>query len=68
MPPPPAYQVIHFNSGFAFKVHQQFWQVSFGINNLMNQTYRDYMSRFRYFTDEAGRNFILRLTIPFNQL
>jgi iron complex outermembrane receptor protein len=32
-----------------------------GINNLFNTRYRDYMNRFRYFTDEVGRNIVLQL-------
>ena len=30
----------------------------------MNTTYRDYMDRFRYFTDAIGRNYTLRIKIP----
>jgi iron complex outermembrane recepter protein len=38
--------------------------ISFDITNVFNTTYRDYLNRFRYFTDEQGRNFILRIHIP----
>jgi iron complex outermembrane receptor protein len=32
-----------------------------GIENLLNTTYRDYMNRFRYYMDEPGINFTLRI-------
>ena len=32
--------------------------------NLFNTTYRDYLSRFRYFIDDPGRNVVLRLRVP----
>ena len=39
-------------------------QLSFSIENLFNTAYRDYLSRFRYFIDDPGRNVVLRLQIP----
>jgi iron complex outermembrane receptor protein len=33
-------------------------------SNLLNQTYRDYLNRFRYFTAEMGRNVTLRVRVP----
>jgi iron complex outermembrane recepter protein len=35
------------------------------IQNLFNQPYRDYLSRYRYFALDAGRNFILRIGYQF---
>lgn len=66
--PPPAYFTVNINMGFDVKIQKQTIRMSFGINNIFNTAYRDYLSRFRYFTDDTGRNFILRLTIPFNIL
>ena len=34
-------------------------------NNLFNVAYRDYLSQYRYFTDDPGRNIILRFTTSF---
>ncbi len=39
------------------------WSLS--IHNVLNTSYRDYLSRFRYFTDEPGRNIVLRVSVPF---
>jgi iron complex outermembrane receptor protein len=33
--------------------------------NLSNTRYRDYLNRFRYFADEMGRNYSIRIKIPF---
>lgn len=41
--------------------------LSLGVQNLFNVTYRDYLSRFRYFIDEQGRNIVLRLRVPFGR-
>ena len=64
--PPPGYLLFNLNTGFDCLIRKQTIRFSIGINNLFNAAYRDYLSRFRYFTDDTGRNFILRLTIPFN--
>jgi len=39
-------------------------RLNFGVRNLFNVSYRDYLSRYRYFIDDAGRDFVLRLHIP----
>lgn len=65
LPPPSAYFLLHVNAGFEIPYQQDFITVSFGIQNLLNRSYRDYMNRFRYFTDEPGINFMFRFLIPF---
>ncbi len=40
-------------------------QIAVQINNLFNTVYRDYMNRFRYFSDEMGRNISLRVKMNF---
>ncbi|MCF8254371.1 MAG: TonB-dependent receptor [Bacteroidia bacterium] len=65
--PPAAYYLINLNAGATFKPFRRTpaWNVSFSIQNALNQSYRDYLSRFRYFTNDPGINFILRIQIPF---
>lgn len=63
--PPPAYQLFDINMGFRIPFYKQHINVSASVKNVFNVSYRDYLNRFRYFSDEAGRNFVLRLTIPF---
>jgi len=58
-PPPAAYTLLSFYvQGLSKDEH---WQWRLGIDNAANQSYRDYMNRQRYFFDEPGRNFTLRL-------
>ena len=42
--------------------------MEFGVSvfNLLNETYRDYLDQFRYFTDAIGRNITFRLKVPIN--
>ena len=42
-------------------------RVQFGVRNLFNQRYRDYLSRFRYYIDNPGRNVTFGMSIPFGQ-
>lgn len=38
--------------------------LSCSVENLLNTTYRDYLSRFRYYIDDPGRNVVLRVQFP----
>jgi iron complex outermembrane recepter protein len=63
--PPPAYNLFDISMGFNIPFYKQHITVSGSVKNVFNTGYRDYLNRFRYFTDEAGRNFTIRLSIPF---
>ena len=63
--PPSGYTIYHLDAGLAWPLGKQKLAVHFSIRNLGNLAYRDYLNRFRYFTDETGRNFILRLNYFF---
>jgi iron complex outermembrane receptor protein len=64
---PIAYVLLNVQSGFSFKPSSKSkdWKVNLSIQNLLNQSYRDYLSRFRYFTNDPGINVIINLVIPF---
>ena len=64
-PPPNAYQLFGISTGFGFKPFEKakVWSLNMSIQNLFNTAYRDYLSRYRYFTDDAGFNFLIRLQI-----
>jgi iron complex outermembrane receptor protein len=64
--PPEAYALFDINFGFEQHIGKQTLRWSFSVYNVLNSGYRDYLSRYRYFVLEPGRNFIIRLTIPFN--
>ncbi len=38
--------------------------VSLSTTNLLNTRYRDYLSRYRLFVNDAGRDFVVRLSVP----
>jgi iron complex outermembrane receptor protein len=63
--PPAAYSLIAATAGSSFSIGdtQIIWSVE--GSNLLNTVYRDYLNRFRYYADEAGRNITLRIKIPF---
>jgi len=59
--PPKGYALVQLNWGVQWK------QVDLGIriSNALNTAYRDYLNRFRYFTDDQGRNISLRANVRF---
>jgi iron complex outermembrane receptor protein len=63
-PPPAGYNLIATEIGTTLLVGKQKLNISIAANNLLNQVYRDYLDRFRYYTDAQGRNFTLRLKMP----
>lgn len=41
------------------------WEISLAVNNLLNNSFRSYTNRLRYYADEPGRNFSLGLKYLF---
>ena len=59
---PPTYTLFNFNSSANFKVfNENNLRVEFNIENLFNVSYREHLNRLRYFADELGRNFNIKL-------
>ncbi len=65
-PPPPAYMLwsAAFTQQLRFN-NRNGLDLSLTVSNLLNTAYRDYLNRFRYFSDEIGRNFVLRAKYSF---
>ncbi|CVK16636.1 iron complex outermembrane recepter protein [Apibacter mensalis] len=64
--PPAAYQLFDFVTGFSLNISTiNLMNISLGIRNIFNTTYRDYMNRLRYYTDETGRSFLLKIQYNF---
>lgn len=40
-------------------------ELTLSVRNLLNRRHRDYLSRYRLFADDPGRDMVLRFTIPF---
>lgn len=64
--PPPAYFLMNAHIGFELPIGERHVEFSLNIDNLLNTSYRDYMNRFRYFTDDLGRNFSISLKYNFH--
>lgn len=63
--PPAAYSLLDLEAGMTFYFKKQPLEVGLAIFNLLDERYRDYLDRFRYFVDAPGRNVSLRLKVPF---
>ncbi len=61
---PAAYQLFDFSFGANdFTKAKINWSI--GMQNALNSSYRDYLSRYRYYALDAGRNVFIKLSIPF---
>jgi iron complex outermembrane receptor protein len=64
--PPDAYNLFNFNTSIDFKTTQKSTlTVGFGITNVLNTSYRNYLNRLRYYADDLGRNFLLNLKLNY---
>lgn len=66
VPPPKGYTLLNVELGLSIPVKRQLISLSFSANNILNTAYRDYLNRFRYYANDIGRNFTLRLKVPFS--
>ena len=57
---------MNFVMGFVVPIKNQSITFNLVVDNLLNTTYRDYLNRFRYYSDELGRNISLKIKVPFN--
>lgn len=63
---PATYTLFNFNSSARFKVFKtKTLKVDFNVENLFNVSYREHLNRLRYFADELGRNFNIKLKINY---
>ncbi len=66
VPPPPGYTRFDAECGATLHWGSKPVEIGLSVFNLFNARYRDYLNRFRYFTDEVGLNLALRAKIIFN--
>ena len=62
---PDSYFLVNLDAGLEKEFGKQLLKLNLSINNLFNTEYRDYLNRFRYYSDEMGRNITLRLSMEF---
>ncbi len=63
-PSPDAYMLLNAEAGLSIPALQDL-TIGLTVHNLLNTRYRDYLNRFRYYTDETGRNVSLRIKYTF---
>ncbi len=64
--PPDAYHLLNFDTNMEFALgDKNDLKVGLTINNVLNTNYRNYLNRLRYFADDLGRNFLLRISINY---
>ena len=64
-PAPPGYALLNAKVGIKLPVNEHTLGISLTGENLLNKRYRNYMNRLRYYADDIGSNFILRLSYNF---
>jgi iron complex outermembrane recepter protein len=62
---PSAFLLFGMTAGMNLPVKSGEIGINLEINNLLNQRYRNYLNRYRYYADEIGQNIILRLSATF---
>jgi iron complex outermembrane receptor protein len=67
LPPPPGYVLFDVEYGGEFIMGPHMVRFNVSVQNIFNTAYRDYLSRFRYFIDNPGRDIIFRIQIPFGK-
>ncbi|OEK07469.1 TonB-dependent receptor [Roseivirga misakiensis] len=64
--PPSGYINFGLSGGFDWPIsNDHVLNVFMSVDNLFNNSYRDYLNRFRYYADDLGRNISLKLSYTF---
>ena len=64
--PPDSYHLLNFNSSIDFKTSKKTTLTAgLEISNLLNTSYRNYLSRLRLYADDLGRNYLLTLKLNY---
>ncbi|MFY0591847.1 TonB-dependent receptor [Roseivirga sp.] len=64
--PPSGYVNFALSGGFDWPMQNgHVLNVFVSVDNLLNNSYRDYLNRFRYYADDLGRNVSLKLSYTF---
>lgn len=67
-PPPPGYALFGARYNATLELGPVPVRLGLAVENALNTRYRDYLSRFRYYADDPGRSFTLRLAVPLGTL
>jgi iron complex outermembrane receptor protein len=64
-PAPPGYSLINLGYQRQFPIGNDKLNMGIQVQNVLNSSYKEYMNRFRYFTDDIGRNILLKINYQF---
>lgn len=64
-PAPPGYQLWNLSAQTSVNLGKNKLNMGLYANNVLNEVYKDYMNRFRYFTHELGRNVLIKFNYEF---
>lgn len=64
IPSPNAWFLLNLRVNALWIYRMQTIRFEIGCHNLLNQRYRDYLNRNRYFAQETGRNVFIKCSIP----
>lgn len=62
---PDGYINLNLSGGFKTRLFSNELNVFVSVDNLLNNSYRDYLNRFRYYADDLGRNFSIKVNYNF---
>jgi iron complex outermembrane receptor protein len=64
--PTDGYALVHLEMGAdAIRLLGLPIELNLAVRNLFDTAYRDYLTRYRLFVDDPGRDVVVRLTVPF---
>ncbi|MCX7929126.1 MAG: TonB-dependent receptor [Chlorobi bacterium] len=63
-PPPAGYMTVDLEAGGTIEIGGTPVRISLAAANVFDTPYRDYLSRYRYFALDPGRNIIIRCSTP----
>lgn len=64
-PVPPGYALFNFAYLQQLQLGENKLNLGLQVQNIFNTSYKEYMNRFRYFTDDIGRNILLKINYQF---
>ncbi|MCP3929559.1 MAG: TonB-dependent receptor [Bacteroidetes bacterium] len=64
-PSPEGYNLLHAFGEATIILNKTELSIHAGVRNLLNVSYRDYLNRLRYYADDTGRSFEVRLKYVF---
>jgi iron complex outermembrane receptor protein len=64
-PPPDGYALATLAFDTEVRLGTTPVRLGLRVENLLNTTYRDYLSRYRYFADAPGRMVVMQVGVPF---